>query len=404
MAGDNRNSIKRIGGGPGSTQPLAPTARWQVGQILRGTVIHGTPPGHGGGQARLRIGSREVAVRAQVPIRDGDHVTLSLEQVHPRATMRLLAINGRQPDAERQLRKHWRASRLNQQLGLNSVLLLARAGSALLNAKPNRTLLDLRATLPRVAQLITPAGLSHSLHTAGLWFEGHLAVPGTGAQTPSNNLKGALMRAQAELNGASTAASPNDTAAHLIAEHLANTAPPNASSWAEPQPGLDANILTAITQHLGTPGVLSRIIRGALARIELWQLLAQEVQATESLPSWHLEIPVFDAHGDHVLALVIAQESGDRSASGSRWSAHASLHLPDSGPVWLRVSLSDRRLAARFWVMHDGLKQRVEAKLPALRERLRQLGFTVDQLVCDQGEPRIDKDSGFRAPSVEVTA
>lgn len=399
-AGDSRD-IKRLDrgpSGPARSTAVTPAVRWEVGQVLRGTATRGTPPGRGGGQARLRISGRELAVRSQVPIYDGDQITLSLDRIHPQATLRLIEVNGRPPDAEKHALRRWRAQRLQRQLGWQGLLVLARASAAVIDKAWRPAWLTLRQALPRPAQLTTGAGLRQAVRNGGLWLETRLLK----RHDCAADLKGQLLQLQPHLPPAIEPQWAELPAQAAQLWQALQTQPPRCALWTVPAAAVSAEDPQAMA-WLGEPGMQSRLLAGVLARLELGQILNWEMACEQTLPGWLVELPVLDAPGDHVLALsVVNERAGEADGTGARWALQISLALPELGPLWARLSVTDKLVSVVIWVTTSAVQARVQQALCDLRGQLTALGLAVDQLSCQVGEPDLGYAAGEQSLDVQA--
>jgi hypothetical protein len=149
-------------------RPNAVSSAWQVGQILRGTVLTSSP----GGQALLQVGTQTLQGQSPIPLAAGQTVSLQVEGLTPLPQLRILPTAGTDPvgDAIRTL--------LPKQGGLAPLLNnLAQLGNARPTVLPpllqelSRSLLR---QLPDTRSVSTAPGLRQAVSQSGLFLEARL--------------------------------------------------------------------------------------------------------------------------------------------------------------------------------------------------------------------------------------
>lgn len=357
--------------------PAPRTQGLRVGQVLRASVVEGTPPGRGGGPAVLALGRLTVGVRAQLPLPAGSTLTVQVTRLLPTLSLRLLdplkpPAPGTRPEAEAARGLLPRQGGWGQAVETVASALRRR----LLPEEAAGRARALLRSLPTRASISTPEGLRAALRDSGLFLEARLLAQPQAA--PEGDLKAALLRLRALLpahGGQAPAGGP------------AAPTPPRPGAAPTAQARAAALPLPAeLSEALGS---LRRLVEGALARIGLHQLGSREAEG-DGGRAWMLELPVLNEDGHYdVLQLRIRadREGRGRGQAAGRWSVELALDLPGLGPLHARIGLQGRRVAASLWLERPESAAAVEAALPELERALRARALEVGALRCRQGRP-----------------
>lgn len=244
-----------------SARPDAASSAWQVGQILRGTILSSSP----GGQALLQVGTQTLQGQSPIPLAAGQPVTLQVEGLTPLPQLRILPTPGTDPvgDAIRTL--------LPKQGSLAPLLNnLAQLGNARPTVLPplvqelSRSLLH---QLPDTRSVSTAPGLRQAVSQSGLFLEARLLTARDSGRVNLNaDLKSNLMRLVQlvrnwpGVSGDSSRGAPGATRGPAPGVAPSLPLPPGAS----PPPGQLTTPLSALaTPPLPTPATAPPLPPGA---------------------------------------------------------------------------------------------------------------------------------------------
>ncbi|MCA1804667.1 MAG: hypothetical protein LC646_04850, partial [Xanthomonadaceae bacterium] len=165
------------------------SSAWQVGQILRGTVLSSSP----GGQALLQVGTQTLQGQSPIPLTAGQTVSLQVEGLAPQPQLRILPTAGTDPvgDAIRTLLpKQGSLAPL-----LNNLAQLANARPTVLPPLLQELSRSLLRQLPDTRSVSTAPGLRQAVSQSGLFLEARLlAARDSGRVNLNADLKTNLMR------------------------------------------------------------------------------------------------------------------------------------------------------------------------------------------------------------------
>ena len=346
--------------GPSTPNPARASAdpgAWRIGQVFKAVVVSGTPAGHSGGEAVLRIGKGELPIRAQLALTTGTQLSVQVRQVGPETLLRVLDQppgGTAQPDPLAALMR----DALPRQGGLPTFFatagLLAQAkASANLPAPVAQHLSRLMEGIAEGDEVARPDGLRRALRESGLFLEAELAqaARADGAANVQRDLKAALLRLLAQLARTMAQPATPQAAARTPSQPLTagSAPPPRAHGQPIPQGRAAAaeGLLASRELALAT---LRQMAEAAIARIQLHQLATVE-SSQQSEQRWMGEIPVRQGEAVDILPIRIDKESM-HSKSGSdaesRWSAVLALDLPNLGPMQVRVSVHGQQVSTVF--------------------------------------------------------
>lgn len=172
-----------------SARPETVSSAWQVGQVLRGTILSSSP----GGQALLQVGTHTLQGQSPIPLTAGQTVSLQVEGITPLPQLRILPTPGADPvgDAIRTL--------LPKQGSLvpllNNLAQLGNARPAVLPPLLQELSRSLLRQLPDTRSVSTAPGLRQAVSQSGLFLEARLlAARDSGRVNLNADLKSNLMR------------------------------------------------------------------------------------------------------------------------------------------------------------------------------------------------------------------
>ncbi len=365
---------------------------FKVGQIIKVSVIEGTPPEQGGGRALLEIAGRQHEVRSLTPLKTGQKLQARLQAVGNRVLLQPVADNNRAASPE------------NQTVSLDRIL-----PAALRNLLPRQAPLQAtvelarairqHADFPRLPEALqkavlrlleerpaSPAPSARTLRAAieqaGLFLEARLARPDTsGNERVNADLKGQLFQLLQQLSRLGIPLEKGRDWPKLLQPAL-----PQPVNMA-PTPVMQAEMLPVRFQAENGDPPLESLLRllfqqadGALAKTTLQQL--QQL----SRPSGNLqvELPWITPWGTLPVLLEV-EEQGENAAdsngpSATRFSMRLALNLPRLGAIQALAELTNNGLELEFWcesALAHGLFQQHQSRL---EQRIGQLGLNLTRL------------------------
>jgi len=140
--------------------------------------------------------------------------------------------------------------------------------------------------------------------------------------------------------------------------------------------------------------VLLRYVLGALARTRVHQLSSHGDSRQQSdpaaLPSWSLELPLFNGNRHDALELRIAQREPEGSNGDTlqrTWEVMLRLDIEGLGALHATLQLQGMTLAATLWAERSTTLQLARKHLHELAEQLGASGIELRRLECRSGEP-----------------
>ncbi|WP_148864828.1 flagellar hook-length control protein FliK [Marinobacter fonticola] len=232
------------------------------------------------------------------------------------------------------------------------------------------------------------------IRDSGLFAESRLAQAPQTAQTDLklalNRVITTLLTAQGEQSEAFNRLTPL-TSQDLVQSPLQFPQPP--SSQAPPA-----------AQESMTTGQMLRLLAGMLNRITVNQLHSQTlttrttVDAPAATPTWLLELPWLDAQNQPRTAQMRIERHGGEEERADRprqrvaeWRLTLAMDLDEAGTVTFEMGLQKQQVSARIWAEKSATLRQANAELPALRQRLGELGLDVVELECRRGQPQGSK-------------
>lgn len=330
----------------------------QVGQIIQAKVLAQLQPG----MVRLQIASSELLARSPVTLAAGARLQLEVVRGLPVPELRILqqpraappqqavvrsAMPRQLPPAE--IRQALGALRVQAQTpqqidGVRQLVTILQEGGVRLND-------------------LGPAALQRAVTRSGLFHEARLAgaAPFEAADTKTR-----LLQLLAVLNGGTGLPQKN-------------THPPAVAA--------------AQAQHTRDPAndsMLNRLIRlieGAVSRIQLQQAAALPGDEHQR-QAWQIDLPIHLPDETLEARLRIErEEAGQAEGGAAAWAVNLAFRFDTIGTLQCRIALAGERVSATFWSESDNTHQRVEQRLPNLREAFEAQGFEVVHLAGVLGEP-----------------
>ncbi|MBI1986778.1 MAG: flagellar hook-length control protein FliK [Nitrospinae bacterium] len=338
----------------------APEARFQVGDILKGTVLSVL----GKEMATVRLGGMELVALTPQPLQDGEAIVVRVEQLKPQFTVRLLP---QEVGAQDRLSALFRLY-LPQKIPLGEAILpLARMLRAAPAISPaiQETLRDLELFLqawspdppqedsdswgrgdPLRGGAPTARDIRLQLQRSGVFYESRLVEwiargkEGPLSRMAERDLKGLLLKIE---------------------------------QWL----GEESARLAQQGQSLPEPGAgISRSVKTLLANIELNQLANQ--QASEH-GGWMLyQLPGGASVSPFTIRLYVHRDGGKGQEKEKPDYLKLVLMLEprNLGPLRADLSLLGKRLSARIYVAFEETRQFLDSWLPDLANAFRDAGFT----------------------------
>ncbi|MGB5773625.1 MAG: flagellar hook-length control protein FliK, partial [Sedimenticolaceae bacterium] len=132
---------------------------------------------------------------------------------------------------------------------------------------------------------------------------------------------------------------------------------------------------------------LMRLVEGSLARIQLQQAASLPNEDGQR-QAWQLDLPIQLPDQTHQAKLRIEREAagGDQGAAAG-WAVNLAFKFDSIGGLQCRIALAGERVSTTFWSDRRSTHERVEQRLPVLREAFEAQGLEVVHLVGVLGEP-----------------
>ncbi|UZE94926.1 flagellar hook-length control protein FliK [Alkalimarinus alittae] len=149
-------------------------------------------------------------------------------------------------------------------------------------------------------------------------------------------------------------------------------------------------------------GDLLKRLAGALNRIQFQQLnsLYQAQTAstdTTSVQTWQMELPFLTSQNqiDSVqLRIDEEKDNNDNDADTekkSKWKLALTFDLEGLGPIFIQVNLSPPTVSTTIWAEEQKTLKLINQETHNLRDSFSELGLTVEDITCRQGQPNMRK-------------
>lgn len=352
---------------PATLQPLIDATRrdapsllkqLQVGQLLQARVLDQIQPG----LLRLQIASAEVLARSQVAIAPGTHLKLEVVKGQPLPELRVL----REPDAQQR-----------QQQVVRSAMARQLSPQELRQAVSE---LRAQASTPRQAEALRQ--LTTIVQESGV----RPAQPGATQLQRAIAQSGVFHEARL---AAGLPADPADTKVQLLRLLVVLREDLKLPAKAERPTGA-AIEQQAPARDMGVDSLLSRLIRlveGSIARIQLQQAVALPAEEGQR-QAWQLDLPIRLPGETHAAMLRIERDDGDKAdGTPSTWAVNLAFQFDSIGTLQCRIALAGEHVSATFWCERTATLERVEQRLPVLRQAFEAQGLEVIRLGGVLGAP-----------------
>ena len=343
-----------------ATQRAVPSLlkQLQVGQLLQARVLDQIQPG----LLRLQIGNTEVLARSQAAIAPGTALKLEVVKGQPLPELRVL----REPDA-RQRQQQVVRSAMARQLSPPE---LRQAVSELRTLAPTPRQAEALRQLTTILQdsglrsaQPAPTQIQRAIAQSGVFHEARLAA---GLPADPADSKVQLLRLLVVLR--------EDVKLPAKAERPTGTA-------VEPQ---------AATRDMGADSLLNRLIRlveGSIARIQLQQAVALPAEEGQR-QAWQLDLPIRLPGETHEAMLRIERDdTGKADGMASTWAVNLAFQFDTIGTLQCRIALAGEHVSATFWCERSATHERMEKRLPVLRQAFEAQGLQVIRLAGVLGAP-----------------
>ncbi len=246
------------------------------------------------------------------------------------------------------------------------------------------------------------------------------SVSATNASPTSTNAAatGSLTGATT-LSGSTVPADLKSTVSQLInalnsiyaTKHSATGQPPRFVAESDPSLLINPfNFPSAITRanyasqndrDLSVGDLLKRLA-GALNRIQFQQLnsLYQAQSAstdTTTVQTWQMELPFLSPQNqiDSVQLRIDKEKEQDDNNSEpekkSKWKLALTFDLEELGPVFIQVNLTPPTVSSTIWAEKQATLKLINQEAHNLRTSFSELGLTVKDITCRQGQPNMRK-------------
>ena len=149
-------------------------------------------------------------------------------------------------------------------------------------------------------------------------------------------------------------------------------------------------------------GDLLKRLAGALNRIQFQQLnsLYQAQSAstdTTTVQTWQMELPFLSPQNqiDSVQLRIDEEKEKDDnnndSEKKSKWKLALTFDLEELGPVFIQVNLTPPTVSSIIWAEKQATLKLINQEAHNLRVSFSELGLTVEDITCRQGQPNMRK-------------
>ncbi|MBD1586697.1 flagellar hook-length control protein FliK [Pseudomonas typographi] len=409
--GDNRGSLTALD-----------TRQLPIGTLLQGKVLTSIPlpPQTPGGAVTYRstvvllntaLAGQSLAIDSPQPLRLG---SLLSAQVQGSQALRWVQVGNRLDQLAVQQQLSTQQSRQASLPGLLALLQNVQ-GKPNLPAGVAQSAQALLASLPNVAQMVTPQAVAQALQNSGVFLESSLLTGLHRPELAAPDLKTALLRLVAQvlpnlpagqdINPATLATWVQAMARNPQSNRLRNAlgqagaaAPAGAINADFPLPlrNVDARDDEDALQ------TLLRLASAVLSRVQSHQLSSLEHSGIQPdgklLSTWQMEIPL--RHFSDIVPLQVRLQSEERPDEAPRrdnegrelpkrklWRLELAFDLAPLGPLQVQAQLVGEQLSSQLWAENSATAALVQSQLGYLRERLGGAGLTVGDLDCHLGLP-----------------
>ncbi len=390
---------------------------FKVGQIIKVSVIEGTPPKQGGGRALLEIAGRQHEVRSLVPLSSGQKLMARLQLAGDRVLLQpvetetvsgtepVKSLAAQAPTDPAKLPPLALRNLLPRAQPVQHVVELARAISQ--HPQFQELPRNLRDVLMRLVESRPDSPrpdaslLRQAIERSGLFLENRLAQEAEPRpQALQHDLKGLLFRLLQSLDKAGLTlkkiTSTPETALFLDLPKPTGSSPEVAHqpftlpARLKPE-ALDQPLETLLKQ-------LFQLADGALAKTTMQQL--QHLSRPGS--SLQVDIPWITPWATIPVHLEIEPDnkrtSKEEENHPSRWQIRLELELPRLGRIQANLLLEEQRLGTQCWCERPQSQALLQQYESHFQQRIHQLGLQMEPLVFTS-RPMVDDQKPIPANS-----
>lgn len=154
-----------------------------------------------------------------------------------------------------------------------------------------------------------------------------------------------------------------------------------------------------------TTGQLLKLLAGILNRLQFNQLNSlYQTQAGSAEPgvtqqSWFFELPMVNAqHAIETFNLRIDKETRDQSGESDaekqqeiQWKIALSFNFDELGDIYIQTFITPPSISSTIWANQSSTLALINKEQSHFRERLSELGLEVGDIVCQYGQPKVNK-------------
>lgn len=345
-----------------STETGALLRQLKPAQMLQAIVLNRVSQN----TVQLQVGNQVLSARAPESLAAGQQLLLRVEKGLPQPVLRILQNPTRldpvQQLQQQALRRQLPPVDLAQQL--QALKQQAQQLPVTAQARPpllTQALQLLAPSAPDPARL-TPSDLRRALENSGLFMESNLLSAGA-----ANNADRKLLLLR-------------------LFNQLRPENRPNSPGGNDTGEKSDGRVSSNSDQLLNR---LSRLVEGAITRIQAHQAQALSSQEQTGQSVWQMDLPLLVNNRREHLGLRIrreAEDNPDANASSATWKVEVDFDFGDLGKVMSRIGLSHKRVQCGFWSDKAATAMRFEQALPRLQKMLHEAGLEVSAVSALQGQ------------------
>lgn len=373
----------------------------QAGQVLQARVVG--PAATAGQPVQLRLGGQTVEARLPVNVQAGDSLRLQVASVKPQLELALMreGPRGSGPGMNNTLSpllRQWVPQQGSQGPLMASLQQLNQVGSPATQQLPaavRQALEALWQAIPNREQAMTGEGLKQVIRDSGLFLEARLAGAAATRTNPQGiihqDLKARLLSLAEQLRSAPLLPRDGRAASGDTPPPLRDS-PPVAQARAVP-----AQLANLLREPL--LDTLRQQVERSLARMVMHQLSSAD-SPDEATPRWLLELALRHGQDTDLVHLRLDRDARQGHRDNERaWRADLALHLPEIGPLTIRVVVRGDHVSTQFWTDTEASRETIQAALPQLRQNLESRDLQVLNMSCREGEPPEDPPSPTATPA-----
>ncbi|MBL3591021.1 MAG: flagellar hook-length control protein FliK [gamma proteobacterium endosymbiont of Lamellibrachia anaximandri] len=343
-----------------------PIQNLKPGQILQATALSDTQ----NSQLKLQIGVTRLIAQTQVAIKNGQHLTLSVEKGGEFPELRLLTNLSREQLQANALKTLLPRQQPLAQLFDKIAIQLSNTSSSPAPGNVRQAIEGLVGRLLSTNQPQFQQQLRTALQNSGLFTEAHLLQ---GSGNPAD-LKLNLLRLFELINTLlpGKGLNPQQSTAALAASDSSGTPlPPNSP----------LRFLLDLLKQLD----------GGLARIQSNQL-ASLPQEDPTRQTWQFELPIRHNEQLDVFRIRLQKEPGKSGEKEDAvWSLTLRMNLEPLGPMRVQLRLQGEAISSVLWAEQAETTSLIQNNLEKLRSALEKAGLDVKKLEAYQGKSDSDE-------------